>query len=246
MENKKKSNTALVIVIVLVCIFLFFALLGFAGYYAYKNVIEPKISDTIKEGTTTETKTNTSTDTTTPKLNGSTSSKDASASTTDSPLAMKQWGLASKYAGKYLDEEYADKTYIDVPVRITKVSRGDKIVSDVKSLLADHHYKYTEPKSSQLEWAIVEYEVDLTNVKFGGSLGTTVKVDSSLKGTDGGSVKHDGITYILTTVDVSNSSYVKEPGVYTGKFITQLPKGCTDYLIKLGSYNNTESYFKGE
>ena len=241
MENKKKSNTGLIIAIVLICVFLFFALIGFGGYYAYKHVIEPKISDT-KEGTTTTTTTDKKDST--PSKSSSSSAKDAKAADKDSPLAMKEWGLASKYAGKYLDESYTD--YIEVPVRVTKVSRGDKIIDDVKSLLADHRYKYTEPKSSQLEWAIVEYEVDLTDVKFGGSLGTTIKIDSSVKGTDGGSVKHDGITYILTTLDVSKSDYVKEPGVYSGKFITQLPKGCTDYLIKFGSYGKTESYFKGE
>ena len=245
MENQKKNNTALIVVIVILCVFLFFALIGFGGYYAYKNVIEPKISDTTKKGTSTTIDDNSKTNDVTPSKSDS-ASKDVTSSTKDAPFAMKQWGLASKYAGKYLDESYADQTYIDVPVRVTKVTRGDKAIDNVKSLLAEHHYKYTEPKSSQLEWVIVEYEVDLTNVKFGGSLGTTIKIDSSVKGTDGGSVKHDGITYILTTVDVSDSKYVKEPGVYSGKFITQLPKGCTDYLIKFGSYGKTESYFKGE
>ena len=244
MENKKKNNTALIIIIVLAVLILFFALVGFGGYYVYKQVIKPTISDTQKKGTTTTT---TTTKDTNVKKSTTTSSKDAKVSTKDAPLSMNSWGLASKYAGKYLSEEYADKTYIDVPVRVTKVSRGDKVISDVKDLLAEHHYRYDEPKSSQLEWAIIEYEVDLSDVKFDGSLGTTIKIDSSVKGTDGNSVKYDGITYILSTVDVSSSDYVKEPGVYSGKFITQLPKGCTDYLIKLGnSYNGAESFFKGE
>ncbi|MBQ9024434.1 MAG: hypothetical protein IJ105_04355 [Bacilli bacterium] len=241
MENKKKNNTAVIIIVVVLAILLFFVLVGFGGYYVYNKVIKP---------TTTEIKGDNSTPTTndsTSSKSNSTSSKDATASTKESPLAIGDWGLASKYAGKYLDEEYADKTYIDVPVRVTKVSRGDKIINEVKKSLEEHHYKYEEPKSSQLEWAIVEYEVDLSDVKFGGSLGTNIKIDSSVKGTDGGSVKYDGITYILSTVDASSSDYVKEPGVYKGKFLTQLPKGCSDYLIKLGnSYNGAESYFKGE
>lgn len=239
MENKKKNNTALIVIIVVACILLFFALLGFAGYYAYKTVIKPKV-ETIEKGTST------TTNSTSAKKSTSKASKNTTASTKEAPLELGEWGLASKYAGKYLDESYADQTYIDVPVKVTKVSRGDKVVEDVKTLLAAKHYKYQEPKSSQLEWVIVEYDVDLSDVKFGGSLGTTIKIDSSVKGSDGGSVKHDGITYILTTLDVSDSSYVKEPGVYSGKFVTQLPKGCKDYLIKFGSYGKTESYFKGE
>jgi len=246
MENKKKNNTALIIVIVLICVFLFFALIGFGGYYAYKHVIEPKISETIGDKLTPTTKEKDTKDSNSSKSSSS-SAKDAKVAGKDAPLSIKEWGLASKYAGKYLDESYADKTYIDVPVRVTKVSRGEKIISDVKSLLAEHRYKYEDPKSSQLEWAIVEYEVDLTDVKFGGSLGTNIKIDSDIKGSDGGTVKYDGISYFLSTRDMSSSDYVKEPGVYSGKFVTQLPKGCSDYLIKLGnSYNGAESYFKGE
>ena len=158
-------------------------------------------------------------------------------------LSLLGWTLL---VNKIIPHSPTKSTYIDVPVKVTKVSRGDKVVDDVKSLLTAKHYKYQEPKSTQLEWVIVEYDVDLSDVKFGGSLGTTIKIDSSVKGTDGGSVKHDGITYILTTLDVSSSDYVKEPGVYSGKFVTQLPKGCKDYLIKFGSYGKTESYFKGE
>ena len=244
MENKKKSNVGLIICIVVICVLLFFSLIGFGGYYAYKHIIEPKVKETTTTTKTTEPETK---KTETSSKSSSSSSSDAKESSKEDPLEIGKWGYASKYAGKYLDEEYADKTYIDVPVRVTKVSRGDKVIDDVKTLLQEHHYKYQEPKSSQLEWVIVDYEVDLTNVKFGGSLGTNIKIDSSVKGTDGSSVKHDGITYILTTVDVSDSKYVKEPGVYSGKFVTQLPKGCKDYLIKLGSsYNGKEAYFKGE
>lgn len=246
MENKKKNNTALIVVIVLLCIFLFFALIGFGGYYAYKNIIEPKISDTVKEGKNTTT-TTPSTTNNSKKSSTSSSSKDAKVADKTAPVKVGQWALASKYAGKYLDESYAEQTYIDVPVRVTKISRGNSLSNEVKDLLASKHYKANDPKKT-LEWAIVEYEVDLSDVKFGGSLGTTIKIDSGIKGTDGGSVKYNDITYIgLSTIDVSSSDYVKEPGVYSGKFVTQLPEGCSDYLIKLGnSYNGSESYFKGE
>lgn len=240
MENKKKNNTAIIIIVVVAAILLFFAIVGFGGYYIYNKVIKPTATE-LKGDRITPTNESISN-----KSNSS--SKDAKVSTKESPLSIGEWGLASKYASKYLSEEYADKTYIDVPVRVTNVSRGSKIIDNVKKLYADHNYKYQEPKSSQLEWAIVDYEVDLSDVTFDkGTIGTSIKIDSSVKGTDGGSIKYDGISYILSTVDVSSSDYVKEPGVYKGKFITQLPKGCSDYLIKLGnSYNGSESYFKGE
>ena len=139
MENQKKNNTALIVVIVLVCIFLFFALIGFGGYYAYKNIIEPKISDTVKKGTTTTTDTKNIDNS--KKSSTTSSSKDAKVADKTSPVKVGQWALASKYAGRYLDESYADQTYIDVPVRVTKISRGNSLSSEVKDLLASKHYK---------------------------------------------------------------------------------------------------------
>ena len=97
MENQKKNNSALIIVIVLICVFLFFALVGFGGYYAYKSIIKPKISETKKDITTPSTKD--TKDETSSKSNSS-SAKDAKVAGKDSPLAIKEWGLASKYAGK--------------------------------------------------------------------------------------------------------------------------------------------------
>ena len=242
-NTPKKKNYTAVIIIVIVVILLFIGLLITGGVVIYNNFVKPKITTVNKTKDVID-----DVNDTIDKIKKDVTEKiDAKESNSDSPLKVGQWGYASKYAGKYLDEEYADKTYIDVPVRVTKISRGNKLSDEVTELLASKHYKANDPKKT-LEWAIVEYEVDLTDVKFGGTLGTTIKIDSSIKGKDGGSVKYDDITYIgLTTIDVSSSDYVKEAGVYKGKFVTQLPIGCKDYLIKLGnSYNGAESFFKGE
>ena len=243
MENKKKSNVGLIIVIVVVCVLLFFTLIGFGGYYAYKHIIEPKVKETTQKVTPETNKPETNA----PSKSNISSSKDAKDSSKDAPLSIGEWGYAPIYAGKYLDEEYADKTYLDVPVRVTKVTRGSKLVDEVKKWAQEKNYKYEDPKA-YTEWAIIEYEVDLTNVKFGGTLGTNPKVSVSIKGSDGGSVKHNGITYIgVSTREMGSSDYVKEPGVYQRKIVTQLPEGCTDYLIVLGSsYNGKEAFYKGE
>lgn len=242
-QNQKKGNNTLAIVLIIVLVLLIF--IGICIFIIFKTVL-PKLTE-LKNNIPSTTETTKSKDKESSIKQDNVSSKDAKESSLESPLKIGQWGFASKYAGKYLSEEYADKTYIDVPVRVTKVTRGEKALSEVKKWAEEKNYKYEDPKA-YLEWAVVEYQVDLSDVTFDeGTIGTSIKIDSSLKGTDGGSVKYNDITYILSTRDASSSDYVKEPGVYNGKFITQLPEGCTDYFIVLGSkYNGAEAYFKGE
>ena len=242
-QNQKKGNNTLAIVLIVVLILLIF--IGACIFIVFKTIV-PKLTEIKNDLPDTSIK-STDNDKKESNKKDNVSSKDAKESSLESPLEIGKWGFASKYAGKYLSEEYADKTYIDVPVRVTKVTRGEKALSEVKKWAEEKNYKYEEPKA-YLEWAVVEYQVDLSNVKFDeGTIGTSIKIDSSLKGIDGGSVKYNDITYILSTRDASSSDYVKEPGVYDGKFITQLPEGCTDYFIVLGSkYNGAEAYFKGE
>lgn len=242
-QNQKKGNNALIIVLVVLLVLLIFIAICLVIVF---KVVVPKINNIRNIEPSTSIKQNDKDNSSTTK-EANVSSKGAKESSVESPVEIGKWSFASKYAGKYLSEEYADKTYIDVPVRVTKVTRGEKALNEVKQWAAEKNYKYEEPKA-YLEWAVIEYQVDLSDVTFDeGTIGTSIKIDSSLKGSDGGSVKYNGITYILTTRDASSSDYVKEPGVYSGKFITQLPEGCTDYLIKLGSsYQGAEAYFKGE
>lgn len=176
------------------------------------------------------------------------SSENAKQSTKESPLKLNEWGLAAKRVSKELSEEYAEKNYIDVPVRITKITRGEEATEIVKKWYDNQDtYKYEDPEA-YTQWAVVDYEVDLSNVKFDeGIIGTSTDVSSSVKGLDGLSIKYNGTTYILSTINTSSKEYVKEPGVYKCQFIVTLPEGCTDYLIILGnSSNGEESYFKCE
>ena len=203
---------------------------------------------TISNSTNKNTTTNTVTNTTNNSSVINSSNPNAKESTKDSPLKINEWGLAAKYVSKYLSEQYADTSYIDVPVRVTNVTRGEEAVTEIKAWCdTQSFYKYQDPKANT-EWAVFDYEVDLSNVTFDeGTIGTDTKISSSVKGLDGGSIKYNDITYILSTTDISGNEYKKEPGVYKGKFIVMLPEGCTEYLVKLGdSYNGAESYFRIE
>ena len=199
-------------------------------------------NNTINNTTANNTISNTTTNTNT-SVNTT-----AKASTKEAPLKINQWGLAAKYVSKYVSAEYTDKSYIDVPVRITKLTRGDEATQIIKDWCdTQTFYKYQDPKTST-EWAVFEYEVDLNGVKFDAdTLGTDTKISSGIKGLDGLTVKYNDISYSLITTDISGSDYKKAPGIYKGRFIVMLPQGCKDYLVKLGdSYNGSESYFRIE
>ena len=176
------------------------------------------------------------------------SSVSAKTSTKEAPLSLGEWGLAAKYVSKNLSKDYEGKSYTDVPVRVTKVTRGSEAETKVKEWFNNQtFYKYQDPKEGT-EWAVVDYEVDLSKVSFDeGTIGTSTEVSSAVKGLDGLGVKYNGYSYILSTTNTSSKDYVKKPGVYKCQFIVTLPKGCTEYFVVLGnSHNGAESYFRCE
>lgn len=158
-------------------------------------------------------------------------------SSQDTPIEFGQWGMGSRYS---------KGEYVDVPVKLTNITRGDEAAKMLKEYCENSKsiYKYSEPKIN-MEWAVIEYQADLTNV-YEYTMGRSIRIDSAIKGIGGGSLKYNDITYFLSTVDMSES-YSKET-LANGKFAVQLPVGCTDYMIVMGSsYSSaTKTYFKGK
>lgn len=162
-------------------------------------------------------------------VTGETSSK-------SSPLSIGQWGIASKY-------NFGN--YVDIPVKITNVVRGDSAAQIVENYCnsSSSIYKYEDAKDG-MEWAIIDYTVDLTNID-GYSMGKDIKVDSKITGTgDNTSIHYNDNIYIVSTMNMT-SGYSKE-NIANGQFAAQLPIGCTDYLITLGSASSTQAFFAGE
>lgn len=129
-----------------------------------------------------------------------------------------------------------------MPDRVTKVTRGvvaDKEVQDYCNS-GSSIYRYSEPEEG-VEWTVIEYEVDLTSF----SSNIRANIDSSITGTgDSKTIKYNGYTYITSTIDMT-SGY-EHSTIVKGKFAAQLPIGCTDYLIILGSASSTQAFFIGQ
>ena len=147
--------------------------------------------------TTNNTTNSTSTDSSNSSSNNSTIAK---TSTKYNPLSVGEWGTASKSSD--------GSNVVDVPVKVTNVIRGTAAAQKVKDFCSSgSFYKYSEPKEG-MEWAVVEYTVDLTNIASSGSSGKAISVDHKITGTgDNNSIVYNGGTYILSTMNLSPRLY---------------------------------------
>lgn len=169
-----------------------------------------------------------------PSSSSTSNSATGKPSSKQSPLAIGEWGISSRY----LSGEY-----VDVPAKVTNVTRGSSAAQEVKQYLTSGSsiYKYEDAKEG-MEWAVIEYSIDLTQFE----KETTAKLDSKVTGTgDNTSIKYNGMTYIVSTVNMTPNNYTKG-SIETCKFAVQLPIGCTDYLIVLGSSSGSQAYFTGK
>ncbi len=195
-------------------------------YIKLENTNSNVNNNVLNNTTNTDMNNNTVTNNTTNNTTGKTSSK-------SSPLSIGEWGIAS---------QYKSGGYIKVPARVTKVTRGAAAAQEVKAYCTSGSsiYKYQDAKEG-MEWAVIEYDVDLTNV----SSDTSIRLDSKITGTgDNTSIKYNGTTYIVSTMNMT-SGYTNSK-VANAKFAVQLPVGCSDYNIVLGSSSSTQAFFKGK
>lgn len=263
-QNKSKAPIVIIIVLIVVLLLgcIVFSVLGIVGFAIYKNTsmqtVKPttsynnsyynsykNTSNTVKNNKTNTSNNNTTNNTTNNTANNTTNNNttnskmrsDAKKSTKESPLNVGDWGIASKYSTK-------SSNYDEVAVKITKVTRGEDATKQVKEFTdKSSSYKYEEPKTN-MEWVVIEYEVDLSTYNKA-NIGANADVTSKVEGTDSSSIKYNDVMYIATTTYIGSRDYVKTDSV-TGKIATQIPVGCKDYVIELGSYGKTIAYFKGE
>lgn len=256
MENNKISISLTTVIIIAVIIGAL--ILGIVSYAIYNNFNKkPEIGndkigqstvDSLQPGETSnnsdkQTSTNTNINnnantTNTEKENSSNSSASTSAtgkaSSKQNPLSIGEWGIASKYVSS---------EYVDVPARVTNVTRGSSAAQELKEYLNNSSsiYKYEDAKEN-MEWAVIEYSIDLTKME----KDSTAKLDTKITGIgDNNSIKYNGATYIVSTTNMTPNNYTKGE-IVSCKFAVQLPIGCTDYLIALGSSSGTQAFFSGK
>lgn len=155
-------------------------------------------------------------------------------STVASPLTLNTWGTASKYCTK-------EQSYIDVPVRITSVTKGENAEKIVKRFMDDSSsYNYTEPDQNA-EWVIAEYEISLDGFPTDEG-GVDGSITSFITGTDGDYIDYGDKKWSTTTINITDGKYYYED-IVKGQIAYQMIIGRTDYIITIGEYNETQSFF---
>lgn len=253
MENEnKQKNTTLIVVIVILAIAVV-ALMGGILLLALRdnntgvenqakneieNVEQPLVENNLVPQENLNTVVNNeNTNTTTPPAN--TNSGSAKESSLENPLQIGEWGIASKYNTRTSGDQ-------NVNIRVTNVIRGEEATKMAKEYMnsGSSIYKYEDPQAYQ-EWAVIEYDVDFGNTFELSEIGASPNVNGDITGLDGASIKYNGITYISSVIEIgSRDNITTKTG--SGKLLTQLPIGCTDYIIQFGTYNGTNAYIRGK
>lgn len=270
-EPKKKSNTGLIVTIVILAIIIV-VLIGAGVFFLTRNAVEDfaknglndveaiidegeefvqdveeegflnAIEDNYTSNGNNTLGTNTVAENTTDPSASQTNegaNNSARESSLENPLQVGEWGIASKYNTETSSDQ-------NVNVRVTNIIRGDEAKEMAKEYMSRDYsiYKYEEPEA-YLEWVVIEYDVDFADTYVPGELGASPNVEADITGPDGSSVKYNGITYITSTIEIGSRDYIKAK-TGSGKILTQIPIGCTDYIIQFGRYNGTTAYFQGK
>lgn len=200
---------------------------GTAGNYL--NTIGDGLNTVGNELNSLSNRVDTNTTNTTGNTTVTTTSKPSSVS---SPAAIGEWTTAASYK---------DGEYIDTPVRVDKVLKGSEAEAAIKAT----GKTMTSKLQDGCEWIVINYSVDTTDLQEYSSGRTITSLSFALRGMDGGSLKYDGKTYILTGSNLLSTSGIKTT-IYNGQYVFQLPKGCTNYLIQAKSTKGSEAFIKGE
>lgn len=244
MQENKKTNTGMVIIIVVL-------VLAFAGYVLYNEfgkdinigmeneeiegqLTDDSVSSTENDDEVEDTDVKNNEEESDTKKEETTTSSTGKTSSKQSPLNIGEWGIASKYASG---------GYVDIPAKVTSVKRGESAAKEVENYLTSGNsiYKYEDAKIG-MEWTVIEYDIDLTKME----KDSTAKLDTKVTGTGNNtSIKYNDVVYIVSTINMTPNNYTKG-SIESCKFAVQLPIGCTDYLIALGASSYTQAFFKGE
>ena len=149
-------------------------------------------------------------------------------------LQVGQWGVASKYSSK-------SEQYEDVNIAIKRIIRGEEAESIIKKYIKENKYfEYTKP-GQDMDLVLVEYQINFGDFKKGRN-GANSDIQVKVKGYgENEDIIIDNTIYKTTIQDISTREYTKEDTI-TGRFVTQIPKACEQYVIVFGNkdYNYCE------
>ncbi len=149
------------------------------------------------------------------------------------PLSAGDWGNCSKYSTE-------EKSYVNVPVRVTAVVSGKEAEKRVKAFADESDsFAYTPPDEGAV-WVIADYELSLDGFPTGKG-GTTADITAFIVPDDGGMFSLNGKNYIPSVVNISGEEYYHH-GIICGTIAYILPDDADEYIIALGEYEETQAF----
>lgn len=159
----------------------------------------------------------------------------------ESPLQVGEWGVASIYYP--FDVNGNTTEYKNVYAKVTNVIKGDEADRIARENMSGNQMiQYVEPNEG-MEWVLIEFDFDFGELYDGKE--QPIFVDTNVCALDGSNIiVYNNVPYECSAVDYSYTfRYDTQTGF--GRFFAQLPIGCTDYIILIGSPNDNVAYIRG-
>lgn len=161
-------------------------------------------------------------------------------SSKENPIELNVWGKASKYIVNSNEGKYKD-----INVMVTHIIRGEEAKEIVNKNIVDNNlYSIIKEPEATEEWVVVEYKADFENISIPmQGISPTVELNIIGKGKYD-AIKYNSSSYYPLTYNISSTDYVQNI-IATNTVAFILPVECSNYILKFGSYNNTQMYVQG-
>lgn len=159
----------------------------------------------------------------------------AISSSPTSPLKTKEWGSAAKFS-------VSEQKYYNVPVRIVGVEYGLSADKTVKMALENKKgvQQYSAAKDGE-QWVVAEYEMNLDGFPVD-ERGADPAVSSFVISGESDYITFNGKKFSPVTVSLTDDEFYFM-GTVKGKVAFILPEKCSDYILALGEYGETQAFF---
>ena len=136
------------------------------------------------------------------------------------------------------------KNYQDVKVRIANVIRGDMANELLERYNKSTKYAIKMDLKEDEELLVVEYEIDFMNFKMG-EIGASKDIEANIcHDKNNNYIRYNDKIYSPSIRYMNNLEFTTSKKT-VGRFVATIPKGLTEYKIKLGIEDQNKSYFDG-
>lgn len=152
-----------------------------------------------------------------------------------SPLSLGEWGSAAKLVT-------ADGSYVNVPVRVISVRRGDDVTEEIKTISRETG-RFFQDVDEKEEYLIAEYELKLDGfpVREGGTL---CDITAFVTGETGEMIPlKNGGYYGVSAKMLDESTYWYEGTVHS-QLAYPIPKEIKEHYLVLGEYGETQTVYR--